>query len=121
MGKIVAEDRRGLLQVTVWENDTEKGPFHSAVLRRSYQDQSGEWKETKVSLPLRDLLQASQMLQWANHRAYEAIASSKQNGQDKADDTQPSAGNSESVVGTGPSTFDAQVVAAGGLDGDIPF
>ncbi len=119
MGTIVAEDRRGLLQVTVWENDGEKGPFQSAVLRRSYKDQSDQWKETRISLPLRDLLQAARMLQWANDRAYEQIASGKR--QDHADDTQPTAADSQTSVAPVTGTFDAQIVAAGGPDDVIPF
>ena len=120
MSRIVAEDRRGLLQVTVWENNGEKGPYQSAVLRRSYQDQSGQWKETKVSLPLRDLLQAARMLQWANDRAYEDIQTAKQSRQDHADDGPTSAPDSHSAA-TVPGTFDAQVVAASAPDADIPF
>ena len=121
MSRIVAEDRRGLLQMTVGENNGEKGPYQSAVLRRSYQDQSGQWKETKVSLPLRDLLQAARMLQWANDCAYEAIRSAKERRQDHADDGSPSAADSHSAAATAPGTFNAQVTAASGPDADIPF
>ena len=120
MSRIVAEDRRGLLQVTLWENNGEKGPFQSAVLRRSYQDQSGQWKETKISLPLRDFLQAARMLQWANDRAYEDIQSAKQARRDHADDGPTPAPDSHSAA-TVPGTFDAQVVAASAPDADIPF
>ena len=121
MSRIVAEDRRGLLQATIWENDGEKGPFQSVALRRSYQDQSGQWKETKISLPLRDLLQAARMLQWANDRAYDDIRSAKQTRQDRADDGTASAPNSQSIVATAPGTFEAQASAVSGSDGDIPF
>ena len=75
-GRLVAEDRRGRLQVSVWENQTQNGPRHNATLKRSYQDPTGTWKETKISLPLYDLLQAARMLEWANDRSYHDIASS---------------------------------------------
>ena len=64
-GRIVAEQKRGLLQLTVWANQGSKGTYYTATLKRSYKDQSDQWQETKMSLPLRDFLQMARMLGWA--------------------------------------------------------
>jgi len=56
--------RDGLLTVTVWENESERGNYHTANLERSYQDSNDEWKKT-TQLSGADLLKGSLLLQEA--------------------------------------------------------
>jgi len=40
------EARFGLLKATVWRQESDKGPWYSVVLSRSYQDQNGQWQSS---------------------------------------------------------------------------
>jgi hypothetical protein len=68
------------LQVTVWENDRvtgvgnrkEQRTYRTVALKRSYLA-NDQWQETKVTLPLSDVLQAARMLENANDAAYEHL------------------------------------------------
>ena len=83
-GRKIAEDRRGLLQVTVWENDRltvtgnrrEMRSYRTVTLKRSYFTDE-QWKETKVVLPLSDVLQAARMLEGANDFVFEYLKCQK--------------------------------------------
>lgn len=63
----VVKLRAGLLQVAIWRNESEKGPWFSVTLLRSYQNEAGEWQETD-SLNGYDLLEAAELLRLAWHR-----------------------------------------------------
>jgi hypothetical protein len=63
--------RYAAVQVDVWENPGEHGPWHSVSLRRTYKDKvTGEWKKAH-SLGRDDLLPAAQALE----EAYRWVAS----------------------------------------------
>lgn len=68
-----AKLRDGLLNATVWANQTSEGKtFYSTTLTRSYK-QGEEWKQSD-SLNTDDLLPAARLLQ----RAYDEILELKQ-------------------------------------------
>lgn len=74
------EDRRpkvrhrdGLMEVAVWERETEKGPVYNTERTRSYRDEDGKWQKTH-SIPERDLLKAARL----DQKAYESIARLRQ-------------------------------------------
>ena len=46
--------RYGRIKAAIWENVSEKGPFFSTTLSRSFQDQSGAW-HNGTSFGLSDL------------------------------------------------------------------
>ncbi|HLJ92767.1 MAG TPA: hypothetical protein VKU02_06175 [Gemmataceae bacterium] len=56
--------RFGVLQVTIWRNTGEKGPWYSAVPTRSYKQGDETWKETD-SLGADDLLPMAELLRQA--------------------------------------------------------
>lgn len=65
----VLRQRDGLVEVAVWERQTEKGPVYNTERTRSYRDEDGKWKKTH-SIPERDLLKAARL----DQKAYESIA-----------------------------------------------
>lgn len=50
----------GVLKASVWRNESENGVYHSTKLSRSYQDQSGNWKETS-NFSQTDLLKVAEL------------------------------------------------------------
>jgi hypothetical protein len=63
--------RIGALQATIWRNSSDKGPWYSVQLTRSYKADDDEWRETD-SLGYDDLLPAAKLLDlahtWAMHQ-----------------------------------------------------
>lgn len=50
--KPVFDIRAGGIQVSVWENETEKyGVMRSLTFTKSYKDKAGDWKETQSYKP----------------------------------------------------------------------
>jgi len=60
--------RDGLIEVAVWERQTDKGTVYNTERTRSYQDQDGKWRKSH-SIPERDILKAARL----DHKAYESI------------------------------------------------
>ncbi|HEV8327628.1 MAG TPA: hypothetical protein VGQ08_09095 [Nitrospiraceae bacterium] len=46
--------RCGNIKATIWENNSEKGPFFAATFSRPFKDQSGAWRNG-TSFALNDL------------------------------------------------------------------
>ena len=46
--------RSGNVKVTLWQNESAKGPFYSATFTRPYRDRDGTWHNAP-SFALRDL------------------------------------------------------------------
>jgi hypothetical protein len=42
----VAKVRIGLINASIWENQTEKGTFHNVTFERRYRDGEGNWKSS---------------------------------------------------------------------------
>ena len=42
----VAKVRVGLINASIWENQTEKGTFHNVTFERRYRDAEGNWKSS---------------------------------------------------------------------------
>jgi len=85
------EDRRpkvrhrdGLVEVAVWERETDKGPVYNTERTRSYRDEDGKWQKTH-SIPERDLLKAARL----DQKAYESIARLRQQAQDGPEKREP--------------------------------
>ena len=76
--------RDGLVEVAVWERDTEKGTVYNTERTRSYRDADGNWKKTH-SIPERDLLKAARL----DQKAYESIARLKQQAQEGPEKREP--------------------------------
>ena len=57
--------RRGVLQVTIWRNTGDNGPWYSANVSRSYKKGDDAWKETD-SLGEDDLLPMAKLLDLAD-------------------------------------------------------
>jgi hypothetical protein len=57
--------RIGVLQVTIWRNQSEKGTWYSAIPTRSYKQGDETWKETD-SLSFDDLLAMAKLLDQAH-------------------------------------------------------
>jgi len=57
--------RRGVLQVTIWRNTSDKGTFYSATPSRGYKQGDDTWKETD-SLNQDDLLPMAKLLDLAD-------------------------------------------------------
>ncbi len=57
--------RSGVLQVTIWRNSGEKGPWYSVVPSRSYKKGDDEWKQTD-SLGFDDLLTMAKLFSLAH-------------------------------------------------------
>jgi hypothetical protein len=57
--------RCGVLQVTIWRNHGERGPWYSVVPTRSYKNGDDTWKETE-SLGFDDLLTMAKLFDQAH-------------------------------------------------------
>jgi hypothetical protein len=57
--------RIGALQATIWRNSSDKGPWYSVQLTRSYKTGDSEWRETDA-LGYDDLLTAAKLLDLAH-------------------------------------------------------
>lgn len=64
----IDKHRDGALEVAIWKQEGEKGPFYTTERTRSYQDRNGDWQKSH-SIPERDLLRAARL----DQRAYETI------------------------------------------------
>lgn len=91
MSQVREEDRRpkvrhrdGLVEVAIWEKDTDEGLVYNTERTRSYRDEEGKWKKTH-SIPERDLLKAARL----DQKAYESIARLRQQAQDGPDKREP--------------------------------
>lgn len=65
--------RDRLVEVAVWERETDKVPVYNTERTRSYRGDDGKWQNT-YSIPERDLLKAARLSQ----KAYESIAHLRQ-------------------------------------------
>jgi len=65
MSKPAHKLRDGLLQVTIWRNTGDNGPWYSITYTRSYKNDNGDWKESD-SLPADDCLPMAEL----NREAY---------------------------------------------------
>jgi hypothetical protein len=97
--KPLASRKRGMLEVAVWQKETDKLRYRVS-LKRSYKD-GDDWKSVVIWLLANDCLAAARVLT----RAFDAI------------DSHVAASNS-SIVESAKDTFDAEVVSS---DEDIPF
>lgn len=52
--KPIKKYRASLLNLSVWENETDEGPIYSYSFQKSYKDLDGEWKHTQ-NLGISDL------------------------------------------------------------------
>lgn len=57
--------RIGVLQVTIWRNISERGPWYSVTPSRSYKQGDETWRETD-SLPFDDILTMCKLLDQAH-------------------------------------------------------
>jgi len=65
MSKPAHKIRRGVLQVTIWRNHTDKGTYYSVTPSRGYKQGDDGWKETD-SLGSDDLLPMAKLLDQAD-------------------------------------------------------
>ena len=65
MSKPAHKIRNGVLQVTIWRNNGEKGPWYSVIPTRSYKQGDETWKETD-SLGEGDVLAMAKLLDLAD-------------------------------------------------------
>jgi hypothetical protein len=65
MSKPAHKLRNGVLQVTIWRNQGEKGPWYSVIPTRSYKQGDETWKETD-SLGEGDVLAMAKLLDLAD-------------------------------------------------------
>ena len=78
----VFETRYGRLKVTVWRQESDKGPWFNVVLSRSYKDEAGNW-QTANGFGLRDLLEVGKLCTEAHSWIHRELAQTRQqNGQD---------------------------------------
>lgn len=71
----VAKFQDGLISVSVWENEGEKGKFYSVTHERRYQDDKG-WKSTQ-SYPAYEIQALRKLLDMAHTAILEAQAEAK--------------------------------------------
>lgn len=76
--------RDGLVEVAIWERETNNGPVYNTERTRSYRDEDGKWKKTH-SIPERDLLKAARL----DQKAYESIAQLRQKSQEVRSTREP--------------------------------
>jgi hypothetical protein len=69
----VFEARFGRLRVSVWRQESDKGPWFNVVLSRSYKDESGQW-QTANSFGARDLLEVAKLCDVAHTWVYRELA-----------------------------------------------
>ncbi len=62
----------GRVQAAIWQNESEKGPFYSVTISRSYRNED-EWRSTQ-SLGVNDLLVGAKALDIAHTRIIERMA-----------------------------------------------
>ncbi len=67
--KPVRNFKLGRIQATVWQIDSEQGPFHSVSIVRRYND-DGAWKSTS-SFSHQDLLVVAKLADMAHSYIYE--------------------------------------------------
>ena len=65
MSKPAHKIRIGVLQVTIWRNQSEKGNWYSVIPTRSYKQGDATWKETD-SLGFDDLLTMAKLFDLAH-------------------------------------------------------
>ena len=82
------EIRYGRLRATIWKQESDKGPWYSVVLTRSYQDPQGDWHSSS-SFGRDDLLLLAKLCDQAHSWIHQqmAKAASQTNGQ--GDEEQP--------------------------------
>lgn len=84
----VFEARYGRLRVSVWRQESDKGPWFNVVLGRNYKDDAGNW-QTANSYGVRDLLEVAKLCTEAHSWIHREMAKARQqNGQE--DDREPS-------------------------------
>ncbi|MEO1405120.1 MAG: hypothetical protein AAFV54_01345 [Pseudomonadota bacterium] len=59
--------RDGKLKASIWRNESEKGPFFTTRLVRTYKDEDGKLHDTN-SFHAQDLLGVSELARQAHHR-----------------------------------------------------
>jgi hypothetical protein len=75
--------RYGRLKATIWRQESDKGPWYSTVLSRTYRDQAGNW-HSSGSFGLDDLLVTAKLADQAHswiHQQMAKDAASGANGQ----------------------------------------
>lgn len=77
--------RDGNLKSTIWRNDTEKGPFYSVNLARTYRDGQGELRDSH-SFAGTDLLRISELARKTYDRTQELRREDRQTERDAARD-----------------------------------
>jgi hypothetical protein len=84
MSKPAHKIRIGVLQVTIWRNQSEKGIWYSIIPARSYKQGDEIWKETD-SLNADDLLPMAKLLDqahtWIMHQQQADAKARKESGQ----------------------------------------
>lgn len=96
--------RDGRLKATVWQNDSETGPYHTVTLAKIYEDSAGNWQESN-SFSAGDLLRVAELAR----RAYNKVADIRQ--EQKRDDPKPEKSRSRA-----PRTRRAETQRAPGFD-----
>jgi hypothetical protein len=84
-GRKVFSDRRGCLEVTVWQNEHRSvvngqmttRDYYSVNLKRSFR-QNDEWRDSQLMLPMSDLLTASRLLERADDAVHEDLRLQRQ-------------------------------------------
>ena len=67
------EIRYGRLRATIWKQESDKGPWYSVVLTRSYQDAQGDW-HTSSSFGRDDLLLLAKLCDQAHSWIHRQLA-----------------------------------------------
>ncbi|MFV0446665.1 MAG: hypothetical protein ACK5Q5_24095 [Planctomycetaceae bacterium] len=73
--------RQGNLKIVLWRNMSEKGPWYTADLVRTFRDESGYHDTNKV--PADDLLRVSHLAEWAFTELLQFKAQNRQEQQDE--------------------------------------
>ncbi|HYV35776.1 MAG TPA: hypothetical protein VE988_08740 [Gemmataceae bacterium] len=69
--------------MSVWRQDSEKGPWFNVNLSRSYKNAEGSW-QTSTSFGVRDLLEVAKLCDMAHTYIYGVLASEHtENAQDR--------------------------------------
>ena len=88
--------RYGRLKATIWRQESDKGPWYSVVLTRTYRDQAGNW-QSSGSFGRDDLLLLAKLADQAHSWIYRQMATDTAtagNGQAEEDD---SGGQTEAI------------------------
>jgi len=83
--------RYGRLKATVWRQESDKGPWYSVVLARTYRDQAGNW-QSSGSFGRDDLLVLAKLADRAHSWIYRQMAqdaASADNGQTEEEGAGP--------------------------------